>query len=413
MAILLVKLIPYMNNNIVNSNLNASAQDFSLNNICSLCTITSKNVIQSCKSSILNAFIYLLNEHKKLSHKNMEKLFETIQILGLCSINNVELKSFLELLQPRKQFPYGIHVLRCLLCWSKHTSSIGFNLSQMNYSTNDVNTESERTNLNTLNETSSISKNNYLSVETNSAINSRLRRGSVITINQNLINNMMKTTGALAQTASQQAKYFFDFQHPNSGIRIPPVKKWPGYAFTFHAWIKLKTDLEKFEKKRRQLYSFYNDYGQGFEAFFTSDCSSLVISTCTKKEFLSFQLKELNFYSSNNQTPSDSNAQHLNTNDMWHSLSIVQLPAKGPFGQAHLFVYIDGVLKKEIEFKMPNFNDTFNHVRIGAVCSRPLQSLGQNSYLSISPLSNLKNVFSLRGNSTEKVFLKIFSPSSP
>ncbi len=131
---------------------------------------------------------------------------------------------------------------------------------------------------------------------------------------------------------------------------MPAIKKWPGYAFTFHCWIKLRNDLELFEKKRRQLYSFYNDSGQGFEAFFTPDCSSLVVSVCTKKEFLSVQLRELDFDSSqsingSNSAPtspftnsngnlnnSNNNNNTTNTSDYWHSIAIVHIPAKNPFG---------------------------------------------------------------------------------
>jgi hypothetical protein len=203
---------------------------------------------------------------------------------------------------------------------------------------------------------------------------------------------------------------------------VPAIKKWPGYAFTFHCWIKLRNDLESFEKKRRQLYSFYNDYGQGFEAFFTPDCSSLVVSVCTKKEFLSVQLRELDFDSSqsiNSTTHTDqssnnfnsngrSNNNATNTSDYWHSLAIVHVPAKSPFGYSQLCIFIDGVLKKETDLKSPNFNDSFNHIRVGASCARPVSQSGFANGISgslVAPLSNLKNVFNLsyKNNVTEKV----------
>jgi hypothetical protein len=100
------------------------------------------------------------------------------------------------------------------------------------------------------------------------------------------------------------------------GIRVPPIKKWPGYAFTFHCWLKLRSDAESFSKQRRQLYSFYNDQGQGFEAFFTSDCSSLVVSVCTKKEFLSVQLRELDFDASQSINTSANSADHFNSDNV-------------------------------------------------------------------------------------------------
>lgn len=45
-----------------------------------------------------------------------------------------------------------------------------------------------------------------------------VRRGSLISLNQSVLNNMMRTigTGALSPNAQQQAKYFFDFQNSNS-----------------------------------------------------------------------------------------------------------------------------------------------------------------------------------------------------
>lgn len=188
--------------------------------------------------------------------------------------------------------------------------------------------------------------------------------------------------------------------------------------------------MESFSKKRRQLYSFYNDYGQGFEAFFTPDCSSLVVSVCTKKEFLSVQLRELDFDASQsintstnsadqftmNSTENSNNNTNLNnttnTSDYWHSVAIVHVPAKNPFSYSQICIYIDGVLKKETDLKIPNFSDAFNHIRVAASCARPV---GQSTFSNVSstltaPLTNLKNVFNLnyKGNVTEKVRMLIF-----
>ena len=264
MAVLLVKLLPFMQE---------QAQEFSLNNICRLCTLNSRNQLKACNNLLLNNLIELLSSHNKFSSLSIEKLFRSIQILGRCSINHVELKQIIELLQPKKQFPYGIHILRFIL-WSKYSTSIGLNLGFLTISGLELN-----------------------ALFQNDTPETRPRGSSV---SQSILTNMLRTagTGALSANAQQQAKYFFDFQFPNSGIIVPAVKKWPGYAFSFNCWIKLRNDLELFDKKRRQLYSFYNDSGQGFEAFFTPDCSTLVVSVCTKKEFLSVQLRELDFDSS-------------------------------------------------------------------------------------------------------------------
>lgn len=219
------------------------------------------------------------------------------------------------------------------------------------------------------------------------------------------------------------------------------MKKWPGHAFTFHCWMKLRSDLDTYEKKRRQLYSFYTDKGEGFEAFFTADCSSLVVSVCTRKEFLSVQLRELDFdasdstnrqqqqqqQSSPNQSPdttttaSDGEGSNMNTtstSDYWHSITIVHVPAKKPFGYSQVCVYIDGVLKKEADLKMPSFSDGFSQIRLGAACSRPntgvvvgSQAQSASSYVSstlTAPFSGLKSVFGLayKSGANEKVYMR-------
>lgn len=132
-----------------------------------------------------------------------ENLFRAIQILGKCAIRQNELFELIKLLQPKNQFPYGIHVLRCLTLWAKNSTSIGLNLGLL-----DVQNENEKPSNN-----SSLSPIDY-----NLTDSAKLRRTSLLTINQNVLMNMMQTigTGALSQNAQQQAKYFFDFQQSNS-----------------------------------------------------------------------------------------------------------------------------------------------------------------------------------------------------
>ena len=84
----------------------------------------------------------------------------------------------------------------------------------------------------------------------------------------------------------------------------------------------------------------------------------------------------------------------------------MHIPAKNPFSSSQVCIYVDGVLKKETDLKMPNLNDPLNHIRVGAACSRPVT---QTSYMTVSktlsaPLSNLKSVFSLgyKSGATEK-----------
>lgn len=59
MAVLLIKLLPFMKQ---------SAQEFSLNNICRLCTLNIKNQIKSCKNAMLLNLIRLLHNHKKFDY---------------------------------------------------------------------------------------------------------------------------------------------------------------------------------------------------------------------------------------------------------------------------------------------------------------------------------------------------------
>lgn len=135
-----------------------------------------------------------------------ENIFQTIQILGKCSIRQNEIMALIGLLQPKNQFPYGVHILRCLIAWAKTSASIGFNLSLLSSTSLPTANENEKLLLN-----SSISSQNEYNIIDNTA---KFRRNSILTINQNALTNMMRTigTGALSQNAPQQAKYFFDFQ---------------------------------------------------------------------------------------------------------------------------------------------------------------------------------------------------------
>lgn len=182
MSELLIKLLPFMQE---------EAQEFSLNNTCRLCTLNHRNQLKSCNNKLLFNLICLLESHDKFSSASIEKLFRTIQSLGKCSINHVELIKLIELLQPRKQFPYGVHVLRCFVVWSKYSSSIGANLG-------------------------------FLSLS-NSELSSLYQTDSDVTNKKNLVQHSILTsvlrtagTGALSANAQQQAKHFFDFQFPNS-----------------------------------------------------------------------------------------------------------------------------------------------------------------------------------------------------
>ena len=111
-----------------------------------------------------------------------------------------ELKKLIELLQPKKQFPYGIHVLRCFILWSKFTSSVGLNLGFL--ATQGETTSADESSLGY-----DTAKNRRISFLISQSL-----------LNQSMVTNMLRTagTGALSANAQQQAKFFFDFQHLNS-----------------------------------------------------------------------------------------------------------------------------------------------------------------------------------------------------
>jgi hypothetical protein len=57
MSVLMIRLVPYMQ---------PVAQEFSLRNICHLCTVNFKNIVKSCQNSILFDLIDLLNYHRQI-----------------------------------------------------------------------------------------------------------------------------------------------------------------------------------------------------------------------------------------------------------------------------------------------------------------------------------------------------------
>lgn len=189
-------------------------------------------------------------------------IFRTIQTLGKCAISQNEVFELIRFLHPKNQFPYGLHILRCLTLWAKTSTSIGINMSIIdgqlglgggglsgiggggsgnaggrgaggsdlksgggvgsgggggggNSASMDLDTSPlvASSTAAFLNNPSLVSPAEY-----NLTDSAKLRRTSFITINQTVLNNMMRTigTGALSQNAHQQAKYFFDFQQQNS-----------------------------------------------------------------------------------------------------------------------------------------------------------------------------------------------------
>uniref|UniRef100_A0A8C4IAS3 Neurobeachin-like 1 n=1 Tax=Dicentrarchus labrax TaxID=13489 RepID=A0A8C4IAS3_DICLA len=126
----------------------------------------------------------------------------------------------------------------------------------------------------------------------------------------------------------ESAMQYFDLSPSMAGIVVPTVQRWPGSAFSFVAWLSLDQDqLGPLSKdKRKQLYSFFTPGGMGFEAFISS-AGVLVVAVCTKKEYVTVMLPDYCFCDS-----------------LWHSIGVVHVPGKRPFGQSLVYIYVDGIL---------------------------------------------------------------------
>uniref|UniRef100_A0A673B7T6 Neurobeachin-like 1 n=1 Tax=Sphaeramia orbicularis TaxID=375764 RepID=A0A673B7T6_9TELE len=127
----------------------------------------------------------------------------------------------------------------------------------------------------------------------------------------------------------ESAMQYFDLSPSMAGIAVPTVQRWPGSAFSFLAWLSLDQDQlgSPSKDKRKQLYSFFTPGGTGFEAFISS-AGVLVIAVCTKKEYVTVMLPEYCFCDS-----------------LWHSIGVVHVPGKRPFGQSLVYIYVDGQQK--------------------------------------------------------------------
>ncbi|XP_056330694.1 neurobeachin-like protein 2 isoform X2 [Danio aesculapii] len=168
------------------------------------------------------------------------------------------------------------------------------------------------------------------------------------------------------------ALQYFDLTPPMAGIMVPAIQRWPGSAFAFHAWLCLNTDFPPPQHhyseshltnmdntirmakgpRRKQLYSFFTASGTGFEAFFTTE-EVLVVAVCTKKEYMAVSLPE-----------------HPFNDCAWHSVAIVHVPGRRPFGQNIVTVYVDGVQCKTAPLRFPSLNEPFTSCCIGSAGHR-------------------------------------------
>uniref|UniRef100_A0A8C7KG92 Neurobeachin-like protein 2 n=1 Tax=Oncorhynchus kisutch TaxID=8019 RepID=A0A8C7KG92_ONCKI len=124
--------------------------------------------------------------------------------------------------------------------------------------------------------------------------------------------------GMVRKQGLESAMQYFDLSPSMAGIAVPMVMRWPGPAFSFLAWLSLDQDQQGLPgkgDKRKQLYSFFTPGGTGLEAFISS-AGVLVVAVCTKKEYMTVMLPDYSFCDS-----------------LWHSIGVVHVPGKRPFGQ--------------------------------------------------------------------------------
>uniref|UniRef100_A0A673H2C4 Neurobeachin-like protein 2 n=1 Tax=Sinocyclocheilus rhinocerous TaxID=307959 RepID=A0A673H2C4_9TELE len=133
--------------------------------------------------------------------------------------------------------------------------------------------------------------------------------------------------GMVRKQGLESAMQYFDLSPPMAGIAVPTILRWPGSAFSFFAWLSLDQDQlgpPSKGEKRKQLYSFFTPGGTGFEAFISS-AGVLVVAVCTKKEYVTVMLPDYCFCDS-----------------LWHSIGVVHVPGKRPFGQSLVYIFVDG-----------------------------------------------------------------------
>ncbi|MEQ2241254.1 Neurobeachin-like protein 2, partial [Ilyodon furcidens] len=179
-----------------------------------------------------------------------------------------------------------------------------------------------------------------------------------------------------AREGRDSALQYFDLTPPMAGIMVPTVQRWPGSGFAFHAWLCLNMDFPSYHSeffnnnkhppntdkgaqydmgkgpRRKQLYSFFTASGTGLEAFFTME-GVLVVAVCTKKDYMAVALPEYPLVDAR-----------------WHSVAIVHIPGRRPFGQNLVTVYIDGEQQKTAQLRFPSFSEPFIYCGIGSAGHR-------------------------------------------
>ncbi|XP_011603991.2 neurobeachin-like protein 2 isoform X2 [Takifugu rubripes] len=180
-----------------------------------------------------------------------------------------------------------------------------------------------------------------------------------------------------AREGKDSALQYFDLTPPMAGIMVPTVQRWPGSGFAFHAWLCLNTEFSNSRRpsvvsrtgthhdmgkgaRRKQLYSFFTASGTGMEAFFTME-GVLVVAVCTKKEYMAVALPEYPLADS-----------------CWHSVAIVHIPGRRPFGQNLVTIYIDGEQRMTAQLHFPSLSEPFTSCCIGSAGHRTTTTTSPN-----------------------------------
>uniref|UniRef100_A0AAY4CT28 Neurobeachin-like protein 2 n=1 Tax=Denticeps clupeoides TaxID=299321 RepID=A0AAY4CT28_9TELE len=165
-------------------------------------------------------------------------------------------------------------------------------------------------------------------------------------------------SGMAMQDGRARALQYFDLTPPMAGIMVPSIQRWPGSGFAFHAWLCLNVDFPPLQVENVSkwlffpLLSFFTASGTGFEAFFTME-GVLVVAVCTKKDYMAVSLPERPLIDS-----------------AWHSVDIVHVPGRRPFGQNMLTVYVDGEQCKTAQLRFPSLSEPFTSCCIGSAGHR-------------------------------------------
>uniref|UniRef100_A0A671PHP8 Neurobeachin-like protein 2 n=1 Tax=Sinocyclocheilus anshuiensis TaxID=1608454 RepID=A0A671PHP8_9TELE len=131
------------------------------------------------------------------------------------------------------------------------------------------------------------------------------------------------------------ALQYFDLMPPMAGIMVPAIQRWSGSAFAFHAWLCLNTDFPP----PQHHYS---------ESHLTNPDNMLY-----RFEYMAVSLPE-----------------HPLNDCAWHSVAIVHVPGRRPFGQNVVTVYVDGMQCKTAPLRFPSLNEPFTSCCIGSAGHR-------------------------------------------